>query len=176
MVSWCLISGSQPLNDSDQKLVTLAHQAIQCQVRGTPFSPEGKTPPRAVFVTIERFGKIRGCRGDLLPRTRSLEQEVALAARDAAAHDPRYKPMTRAELSDFLVTVTLVDHQDAISNINDLKPEEGLILKSAGHTGVVLPWEGRDPQSRLKWAYQKAGVSQGSSVSLQKLIAQRFRG
>jgi hypothetical protein len=40
----------------------------------------------------------------------------------------------------------------------------------------VLPWEGKDPRIRLKWAYQKAGVAIGASANLYRLTATRFRG
>jgi AMMECR1 domain-containing protein len=158
-------------------LVRLARAGVAAEVRGEPPPRiEGRSPPRPVFVTIERRGHVVGCRGSLVCRGRSLEAEVVLAARAAAGHDPRYPPLGRADLADFRVTVTVVDRLQALERVDALTPAEGLVLRSGGRTGVVLPWEGRDPQVRLGWAYRKAGVAPGTSCKLDRLIAERWRG
>ncbi|BCM91407.1 hypothetical protein IAD21_03279 [Abditibacteriota bacterium] len=134
--------------------------------------------PLPVFVTIERRGKILGCRGTLRSTQSSLEREVVNAARSAAAFDPRYRPLRPDDLKDFAVTVSVVERQTPLSmgELPTLSPEEGLVLQSGERFGIVLPFEGRDPQTRLGWAWKKAGVSPGSSCRLFRLIAQRFRG
>jgi AMMECR1 domain-containing protein len=161
-------------------LVRLAREAVRAEVLGTPLPrPEESSSPSPVFVTIERSGKVIGCRGDLECRARSLEEEIRRAARGAAAHDPRYRPLRKADLVDFLVTVTVVREQvplEGPEGIDGLSPADGLVLRSGSRTGVVLPWEGKDPQVRLRWAYAKAGVPPGSSCRLFRLIAERVRG
>ena len=109
-------------------------------------------------------------------RSRSLEEEIVLAARAAASHDPRYRPLAPRDLTDFLVTVTLVQQLRPLDRIETLTPNAGLVLKAGGRTGIVLPWEGKDPKTRLTWAYQKAGVSPGTPCTLYLMIADRFRG
>ncbi|MGC4044887.1 MAG: AMMECR1 domain-containing protein [Armatimonas sp.] len=161
-------------------LVALARQAVEAEVRRKPLAlPESRSPAQPVFVTIERHGKVIGCRGTLRPRTRSLEEEVVQAARSAAGRDPRYRPLTPGDLTDFLVTVTIVERLEPISreSISRLTPDDGLVLTTtSGKSGIVLPWEGKDPQTRLRWAYQKANVPEGAAGLLQRLIGQRFRG
>jgi AMMECR1 domain-containing protein len=157
-------------------LVKIAKDEVRSAVRGEFTKCEAVHPPRPVFVTIEVNGSIRGCRGSLQVRTKSLEEEVALAARGAAAHDPRYRPLLRSELSKFLVTVTVVESQVPISDVSTLRPDDGLVLQSGNRFGVVLPWEGKDPNVRLDWAFRKAGVSPGASVALFLLKASRFKG
>jgi len=163
--------------DQDSALIQLARQSVEAEVLGKPIpKPAGRSEVHPVFVTIERNGKVLGCRGDLAIRTASLESEVILAARGAAAHDPRYRPLTKADLNAFLVTVTVVNRTEPIDTATGLEPEDGLVLKSGTKTGIVLPWEGKDPSVRLRWAYLKAGVSLGSPVTLFRLIASRSRG
>ncbi len=161
----------------DRRLVEVARAAVVAEVRGERAPVlSGKTLTRPVFVTIEVGGAVRGCRGGLTARSRSLEEEVALAARSAAAHDPRYRPLASGELRRFLVTVTVVDRTERIEGVAGLGPEDGLVLRSGGRTGIVLPWEGKDPAVRLGWAYRKAGVAPGTAVSLDRLVARRVRG
>lgn len=166
------------LADLDEaRLIAIAKDAVIAEVKGQKQDPiKNGLTPEPVFVTIELNGKVVGCRGSLAPRSRSLEEEIRLAARSAAAHDPRYRPLTPADLERFQVTVTIVKGTDAISDIDGLRPEDGLILKAGTRTGIVLPWEGKDPKVRLQWAYRKAGVPLGTSCQLQRLKAIRFKG
>jgi len=170
-----------PLSISAQvdeaRLIAIAKEAVVAEVTGKhASSAPGSLSPKPVFVTIEVGGKVVGCRGDLVARSRSLEEQVRLAARSAAAHDPRYRPLTQADLRNFQVTVTLVQGTEPIDNVSGLTPEDGLVLTAGTRNGIVLPWEGKDPQIRLMWAYKKAGVAVGSPAKLQRLKAIRFKG
>lgn len=161
----------------EKNLIAIAKAAVVAEVNGSPSeAPRGNQSPRPVFVTIEVGGKVVGCRGGLVARSGSLEEEIRLAARSAAAHDPRYRPLTKADLAHFQVTVTLVQGLEPISDVAGLTPEDGLVLTSGQRSGIVLPWEGKDPQVRLDWAYRKAGVPSGSPAKLQRLKAIRFKG
>ncbi len=175
-----LLISQAPASPERAALVSLARQAVCAEVARRPVPrPDGDTPPRPVFVTIERGGKVLGCRGSLEARTRSLEAEVVLSARSAAAHDPRYRPLAAGDLDDFLVTVTVVDRLESLPGADAarrLTPEDGLVLKAGGRTGVVLPWEGRDGALRLRWAYRKAGVPEGAPCRLYRMVAERTRG
>jgi AMMECR1 domain-containing protein len=153
----------------------LAYETVKSLLENKqPAVPSTKTPSQGVFVTIESEGKILGCRGTLEPSQPTLELEIQKAARSATQFDPRYH---RVNLKNkpFAVTVTIVSRQEPIGAIQDLLPEEGLVLRSSKGVGVVLPWEGRDPNTRLTWAYKKANTAVGTSVVLKRLIAERFR-
>ena len=158
-------------------LVAFAKQVVVATVKGEPMPKDeidGMAKP--VFVTIERGGKILGCRGTLRARTARLGDEIRTSAQSAAAHDPGYRPLEAKDLDGFLVTVTLVDRLEPMSGVAGLRPDDGLVLTAGGKQGIVLPWEGKDPQTRLRWAYQKAGVAIGSAARLERMIAERWRG
>lgn len=160
-------------------LVEMAREAVRCEVLGKqPPQPRGNDRVMPVFVTVERHGQVLGCRGSLQPREGSLQQEIIRAARAAARHDPRYKPLSVSDLKTFSVTVTLIERLTPLSlaEVDSLRPEEGLVLQSGERFGIVLPWEGKAPRVRLSWAYRKAGVAQSASGRLFRLQAQRFRG
>lgn len=162
-----------------EKLIGLARASIEAEVRGQALPGfESKERARPVFVTIERSGQVIGCRGSLRARTNSLGAEVVLAARSAASTDPRYPPLTPAQLDNFRVTVTVVEAQIPLdaSAISSLRREDGLVLQAGNRTGIVLPWEGSNPNVRLGWAYKKAGVARGAKCRLFRLKAMRFAG
>ena len=162
-----------------QDLIALARETVKCQALHQPLPlASDSDAPLPVFVTIERHGKVVGCRGSLRATQSSLQREVARAARSATAFDPRYRPLSPDEVRDFLVTVTVVHRQMPLAeaDLGSLAPEEGLVLQSGERLGIVLPFEGRDPRVRLGWAFKKAGVSPGASVRLFRLEAERFRG
>jgi AMMECR1 domain-containing protein len=158
-------------------LIDLARRAVRSEVEGKPLPSAGtRTPVKPVFVTIETKGKVVGCRGGLDSRSASLEKEIVLVARAAASHDPRYHPLGPKDLKDFQVTITVVQGVEPLDRIESLSPADGLVLRSGSRSGVVLPWEGKDPKTRLKWAYRKAGVSPGTPCTLHRMKAERFRG
>ena len=170
------LASAQPTQEQEA-LIAIARSAVRSEILANAYkAPNTKTPPQPVFVTIEIDGKVVGCRGSLIARSASLESEVALEARAAAEHDPRYRPLRPADAERFLVTVTIVSRTEPIGSVDGLKPEDGLVLESGDRKGIVLPWEGKDPKVRLGWAYRKAGVAEGSPVSLYRLVAERFRG
>lgn len=177
---WAVVSlgATVPSNTAEQdELVVLAKAAVRAEVTGqAPPAITNRSPAKPVFVTIERKGKVVGCRGGLETRSGSLQEEIVLAARAAAKHDPRYPPLTDKSLQDYQVTVTIVEHLDLIGSAESLRPADGLVLKAGTRIGVVLPWEGKDPVTRLQWAYKKAGVQPGAACQLQRMKAERFRG
>lgn len=153
----------------------LGYQTVNALLNGKPIpTPTTKTASKGVFVTIESGGKVVGCRGTLEPSTSTLELEVQKAARQAAQFDPRYGKVNLQGRS-FAVTVTIVQRQETISSVVSLTPSQGLVLVSNRGTGIVLPWEGKDPNTRLSWAYKKANTPQGTPVSLKRLFADRYR-
>ncbi|MBC8101333.1 MAG: AMMECR1 domain-containing protein [Cytophagales bacterium] len=182
LLTACLAAPSGEEEPGGRALIAIARAAVVEEVTGVPEDsrplPPRETTPQGIFVTVERKGTVIGCRGGLGIRGRTLQEEITRAARAAAGHDPRYRPMTPADLRDFKVTVTLVDSLEplAAGQIRTLSPGEGLVLTAGTRTGVVLPWEGKEPIVRLRWAYRKAGIAPGSPCTLRRMIARRYRG
>jgi hypothetical protein len=123
--------------------------------------------PGASFVTLKRFGQLRGCVGSL-EAVRPLVEDVAHNARAAAFHDPRFTPLTADELADLEIGVTLIgaaepiafrDEQDLLAQL--VPGVDGLIIEQGRRRATFLPqvWqtlpEARDFLRALK---QKAGL------------------
>lgn len=122
---------------------------------------------RATFVTLKAAGVLRGCIGTLHAHT-SLCADVTGNAWAAASRDPRFRPVTTAELSGLEIQISILgipepmtfdSEQDLASQ---LRPGiDGLILRDRSATGTFLPavWESlSEPGSFLQHLKRKAGL------------------
>lgn len=123
---------------------------------------------RATFVTLRRNGDLRGCMGSLLPRF-PLAQDVAHNAYAAAAHDPRFSPLTSAELTGLHMQISLLTLPERMqfSSERELLAQihpgvDGLTLTLGHHRGTLLPsvWEMcPDKREFLEHLKHKAGLA-----------------
>src|SRR5262249_31043797 len=104
---------------------------------------------RATFVTLKIGDNLRGCRGSLVPQ-RSLVDDVVDTARKSAFDDPRFAPLTPAELEQVSFHVSILSTPLRIRAETEadlaraLRPDiDGLIIRDAGKQAIFLPsvWE-----------------------------------
>jgi MEMO1 family protein len=95
--------------------------------------------PRAVFVTLEKGGHLRGCIGDLVSRA-PLHSGVLKNAVAAAVEDPRFRPVTEGELGDLTITISVLDYP---TRVKVDRADEYLELLRPGQDGVILVYERR---------------------------------
>jgi len=164
-----------------RELVAAARGTVEAIVRRQPVPPlSTEAPPccrerRAVFVTLEVGGALRGCRGSLWPVTDSVTAEVRRMAEGATTRDRRYRPLRAEELARLEVTITIIERLEPIAGVALLGgPEHGLVVRSGDRLGVVLPYEGKAPETRLTWGIKKAGLRASESFTLERLVGQRF--
>ena len=126
---------------------------------------------RATFVTLKQNGQLRGCIG-MLEAGRPLGEDVAANARAAAFNDPRFKPLTAAELAKLDIEVSILSRparlafEDHADLIRQLEPgRDGLILESgsgaSARRGTFLPqvWESiPTPEDFIAQLKLKAGL------------------
>jgi uncharacterized protein (TIGR00296 family) len=138
------------LSESEGKyLVKFAKEVVEKFVNGEKIEVPDKVPEKlkensGAFVSLKERRELRGCIGYILPKF-SLIVCVKEAAK-SATRDPRFPPLTKEELKDVKVEVTVLTKPE---KIYVEKPEDylkkikigrdGLILKKAHHTGVLLP-------------------------------------
>lgn len=97
-----------------------------------------------VFVTIKRFGQLRGCIGFIFPYY-ELWDATAKAASSAAASDPRFMPIDTSELRTLEIEISVLGGMVKIDpekseEINKLEiGREGLMVAGFGTSGVLLP-------------------------------------
>jgi AmmeMemoRadiSam system protein A len=161
-------SGNPSLLNDDQRqfLLQLARASMICAVSGSdPDDPDQVDLPHAsgVFVTIKRRGQLRGCLGTLQVR-QSLAIEVARCAVDSAREDPRFPPVTLAELPDLSLEISILGPLEVIRASPDAFTigVHGLVAERGLRRGLLLPqvateW-GWTPEQFLAHTCIKAGL------------------
>ena len=131
----------------------------------------------ACFVSIKRNdGSLRGCIGTLAPTRPSLFLEILANAVSAATQDPRFSPMTLAELDDAVFSVDVLSDPEPVTDARELDPAIfGVIVSKGGRRGVLLPdLEGVDDVgTQLAIAAQKAGIRDLDGASLERFRVTR---
>ncbi|MBR9978628.1 MAG: AmmeMemoRadiSam system protein A [Bacteroidetes bacterium] len=129
---------------TDTRAIVLrtARNAIEAQLDDRPLSlPTLTQAPHVsgVFVTLRVSGSLRGCIGFLELRGGLLET-VAEAARYAATQDVRFRPLTRKELQQCRIEVTLLGAPERIMDAEEFTlGRHGLIIEYDGNRGLLLP-------------------------------------
>lgn len=163
------------LNKAQQQLLlALAKNSIEHGLKsGRPLPvkvedyPKDLTERRATFVTLTIKGQLRGCIG-MLEAVRPLVQDIADNAFSAAFRDPRFAPLSSAELDQIAIHVSILSPSAPMTFtseadlIRQLRPHiDGLILIEGSLRGTFLPsvWESLpDPGDFLRHLKQKAGL------------------
>jgi AmmeMemoRadiSam system protein A len=94
--------------------------------------------PGASFVTLTRQNRLRGCIGSVRAR-RPLADDVRSNARAAALSDPRFPPLTAAELPETRIEVSLLSPASPLPAASE---EEALAALRPGIDGVILELAG----------------------------------
>jgi AmmeMemoRadiSam system protein A/AmmeMemoRadiSam system protein B len=173
----------QPAEDSDS-FPELARRAIETFVlTGSPIKvqhPAGLLAERAAcFVSIRTDdGDLRGCIGTIEPTRETLAEELIANAVLAATSDPRFKRVTKEELSRLHYSVDVLSAAEP-TTFAELDPAiYGVIVEdeSDRRRGLLLPdIEGVDTATQqVEIASRKAGIPPGVPVRLLRFRVQRF--
>ena len=154
-------------------LLALARDAIRYGLQhGRPLPAPASsdllfTQTGACFVTLTLDGDLRGCIGSLEPH-RPLIKDVCDNAFAAAFRDPRFPPLSEAELARLHIEVSVlgpleeIHFRDEADLLRQIVPGvDGLVLEDSGHRGTFLPlvWE-QLPDKQQFWQQlkRKAGL------------------
>ena len=131
-----------------------------------PVSP-ALTSLRATFVTLTEGGRLRGCIGSPAP-LRPLIDDVAANAVQAGFGDPRFPPLTRADLESLRLDVSILSHPRPVPADSEaailaaLEPDrDGLIMGKGRRRALFLPsvWrELPDGHAFVSHLLRKAGL------------------
>lgn len=149
-------------------LVDLARRAVEAFVRERRVlepQPLSELEPRraGVFVSLHLpDGSLRGCIGTIEPTRDGIEDEIVGNAISAATRDPRFYPLTEAELEGLDVSVDVLGEPEEVAGPADLDPKTyGLIVETIdGRRALLLPdLEGVDTvDQQLRITCRKGGI------------------
>lgn len=122
---------------------------------------------RGTFVTLTIDNQLRGCIGNLTPDT-PIREGVRDNAVNAAFNDPRFPPLTPAELESVQVEISLLTEPEQLEyqGPEDLLASltlgvDGVIIRKGPHNATFLPqvWEQLpDKEAFLGHLCLKAGL------------------
>ena len=162
--------------EKGQQLVQLARQSIAGRLGVKPdaaadiesrLSDAVFQSKRGTFVTLTKNKQLRGCIGNLLP-DKPLAEGVKDNALNAAFSDPRFPALSKEELDQIEIEVSLltepqpIAYKDAADLLAKIRPQvDGIIIKKGMHSSTFLPqvWEQLpDKESFLSHLCLKAGL------------------
>lgn len=114
-----------------------------------------------VFVSIHKFGSLRGCIGTIMPTTNSIAQEIITNAISASTKDPRFPKIEKEELDYLEINVDVLGEPEDIDSEEQLNVKEyGVIVTSGMKRGLLLPdLDGVDTiEQQVSIAKKKAGI------------------
>jgi len=115
------------------------------------------------FVTITKHGSLRGCVGNIIGQE-PLYETVRDMAVAASSQDPRFTPLTVAELKDIDLEISVLSKPRRVRDASEIQlGKHGVIVSDGSHQGVFLPqvaaetgWSKEEFLSQL--CSQKAGL------------------
>ncbi len=114
------------------------------------------------FVTLHEGGALRGCIGEIFPR-RALCDVVRDHALNAALKDPRFAPVTRGELPELRIEISVLTPPVRVDSWREIAAgRHGMVLHKQGRSAVFLPQvaaeQGWDIETTLTHLARKAGL------------------
>ena len=118
------------------------------------------------FVSLHSEGRLRGCIGRIVGGSPVVEtiHGMALAA---AFEDPRFPPLSSAELPRLVIEITLLSPLERLESTESIEiGRHGLYIVKGWHSGLLLPQVpvefGWDRETFLEQLCYKAGLPAGA--------------
>lgn len=127
------------------RLLQIARETLESYLSGEATLPEYEIYEKdlqtrsGVFVTLKKGDKLRGCVGYIYP-----VKPLYLAAQEmvinAAANDKRFDPVTKDELEDIKIEISVLSPLTRINDPSEVKVgKHGLYILKGGSSGLLLP-------------------------------------
>jgi MEMO1 family protein len=163
---------SQMLGKKEQvQLLTIARKTLEEYVSNrTVPSFEVKErkllEKQGAFVTLTKGGQLRGCIGYIIP-VHPLNKAVSDMTINAATKDPRFPPVSRDELKDIHIEISVLTPLRSIGSIDEIEVgKHGLYITKGNSSGLLLPQVATDykwnREEFLQQTCRKAGLPQNA--------------
>lgn len=171
------------LNPELSPIVKLAKEAVEVYINdGNIISPPIKLTNEmkkkaGVFVSLHKFGQLRGCIGTFAATKENVAEEIIANAISSATRDPRFPPVATVELDDMEYSVDILTKPKSVKEKSKLHPKKhGLIVECDSRKGLLLPdLEGVDTvDKQIDICCQKAGISPNEPIKLSFFRVKRY--
>lgn len=168
------------LDEVKSEYVKLAKESVEYYIKNGEYMPEPKNingVKKGVFVTLKKFGILRGCIGTIFPTKDSVELEIIQNAVSAAISDPRFTPIKNEDLDELEYSVDILSEPEAISSLEELDINKyGVIVYNNFRKGLLLPnLEGIDSvEEQVSIALQKAGIRANEEYQMERFEVKRY--
>jgi AmmeMemoRadiSam system protein B/AmmeMemoRadiSam system protein A len=160
-----------PFSLSDQEkseLLALARKSVEYVVQDKyTYEPPANASAtlnqeRGAFTTLKKSGELRGCIG-YTSAAKPLYITVRDTATLAAMRDPRFSPVTAAELPSLEYEISVMSPLRRVTDVQQIKVgQHGLLMKNGDSEGLLLPQvpveQGWDRHTFLEQTCAKAGM------------------
>lgn len=133
------------LNDGQKKrLIEIARKTMEIYIKEGKIAEFKEEDPallrvQGAFVTLHKGGELRGCIGNIIGQD-PLYLTVRDMAIESATRDPRFTPVTAAELKDIKIEISVLSEPRAVTKLDEIKMgTHGVILKQGFNSAVYLP-------------------------------------
>ena len=135
------------LSAEDKKMLKdIALQSIVDSLNGKPIAQPIVNSQLSIlnskcgaFVSLHKHGHLRGCIGHF-GEDYQLHEIVAEMARAAAFEDPRFMPVTRDELNDLDIEISVLTPMRRIQSLDEFElHRHGIYIKKGYRSGTFLP-------------------------------------
>jgi AmmeMemoRadiSam system protein A len=101
--------------------------------------PDTLKQPCGAFVTLTKFGDLRGCIGYVEAQA-PLYKTVVTAAKAAAFRDTRFDPVTSEEIEDIEIEISVLKPPSPVGSWTEIElGRHGIILSKRGRRALFLP-------------------------------------
>ena len=165
-------------------VVRLAKEAVETYIKeGKVIKAPSELAPEmrgraGVFVSIHKFGELRGCIGTFEPSRENIAEEIIANAISSATRDPRFLPIAPGELKDLEYSVDILSSPEPVESKEELDPKKyGVIVESGPRRGLLLPdLEGVDSvDQQIEICRYKAGIDPSEPVKLYRFTVKRYK-
>ena len=133
------------LNDEEKRMLKdIALTSIKDSLDSKPISHRSPLTTHlsskcGAFVSLHKQGRLRGCIGHFGEDV-PLHEIVADMARAAAFEDPRFMPVTRDELNDIDIEISVLTPMRRIQSLDEFQlHKHGIYIKKGYRSGTFLP-------------------------------------
>ena len=135
------------LSDADKNVLKeIAFNSIRDSLDGKPIAQPIVNSQLSIlnskcgaFVSLHKHGRLRGCIGHF-GEDYPLHEIVAEMARAAAFEDPRFMPVTRDELDDLDIEISVLTPMRRIQSLDEFElHRHGIYIKKGYRSGTFLP-------------------------------------